>query len=77
MTDANNSTPVLLTQASNLVATHPSIESLRRWAGQGVRGVRLETWLIGGRRYTAREAIARFLEQLQHSSEPSQCVPCS
>jgi hypothetical protein len=69
MTNANNPTPVLLTQASNLVASHPSIETIRRWAAQGVRGVRLESWLIGGRRYTSREAIARFLDQLQHSSD--------
>jgi hypothetical protein len=35
-----------------------------RWALRGVRGRRLETFLIGGRRYTSREAVDRFLNHL-------------
>jgi len=31
-----------------------------RWAGRGVRGVRLETCMIGGIRMTSREALHRF-----------------
>ena len=33
-----------------------------RWAKRGVRGVRLETYNVGGRRWTTEEAFARFVE---------------
>ncbi len=38
-----------------------SLATLHRWRLNGVRGVKLETVLIGGLRYTSREAIARFI----------------
>lgn len=33
-----------------------------RWAARGSKGVRLETWLLGGRRVTTVEAVLLFLE---------------
>ena len=41
-----------------------SARSLWRYAKEGLRGVRLETCLIGGRRCTSKEAIRRFVEEL-------------
>ncbi|RLS51879.1 MAG: DUF1580 domain-containing protein [Planctomycetota bacterium] len=38
-----------------------ALATLHRWRLRGVRGVHLETILIGGLRYTSREAIARFV----------------
>lgn len=38
-----------------------SLATLHRWRLNGVRGVKLETVLIGGLRYTSREAIVRFI----------------
>ena len=38
-----------------------SLATLHRWRLNGVRGVKLETVLIGGLRYTSREAISRFI----------------
>ena len=38
-----------------------SLATLHRWRQKGVRGVKLETTLIGGLRYTSKEAIARFI----------------
>ena len=35
--------------------------TMARWIQKGIKGVRLETLLIGGRRVTSREAIARFI----------------
>ena len=44
--------------------------SLERWARKGNRGATLETILLCGRRYTSREAIARFIRaQLQVEAE--------
>lgn len=37
------------------------LATIQRWRLHGVRGVKLETLLIGGSRYTSREAIARFI----------------
>ncbi len=41
-----------------------SIPTLWRWVGKGVRGVRLETTMVGGVRMTSRDAWERFLAQL-------------
>jgi len=34
-----------------------------RWAQRGVKGIKLETFCVGGRRYTTQEAFARFVER--------------
>jgi hypothetical protein len=39
------------------------VATLWRWACRGVRGVRLETVLIGGIRQTSRQALQRFIER--------------
>lgn len=39
-------------------------ETIRRWATDGIRGIRLETIRIGGRRKTTREACQRFIERV-------------
>ena len=43
-------------------APHP--ETVARWARKGCRGVRLETVLVGGRRYSSAEAVDRFIREL-------------
>jgi Protein of unknown function (DUF1580) len=35
-----------------------------RWALRGVGGVRLESFKVGGLRYTSREACQRFLDRI-------------
>ena len=44
--------------------------TLHRWRLHGVRGVKLETLLVGGLRYTSTEAIYRFIQA--QNDEPSQ-----
>lgn len=39
-----------------------------RWASRGVRGHTLETVAIGGRTFTSREALDRFLKALNAGS---------
>ncbi len=43
---------------------HPHVSTIYRWRLRGIRGVKLETFLIGGRRYTSVEAIERFTERI-------------
>jgi hypothetical protein len=45
-----------------------SLATLHRWRLRGVRGVTLETLVVGGARFTSVEAIARFV-QAQNSPE--------
>lgn len=47
-----------------------SLATLHRWRLPGIRGVRLETVLIGGMRYTSREAIARFIAAQNAADAP-------
>ena len=42
----------------------PHRDTISRWARLGCRGVRLESVLLGGRRYTSLEAIERFITKL-------------
>jgi len=42
----------------------PHAATVWRWALNGVRGVRLETIMIGGVRHTSEEAVARFIASL-------------
>ena len=53
---------------------HPqrvSSSTVWRWTMRGLRGVRLETYSIGGRRFTTREAFDRFIVASQHPSMPA------
>lgn len=47
--------------------------TLHRWRLRGVRGVKLETLVVGGQRFTSREAIRRFVEAQNQpqAAEPS------
>jgi uncharacterized protein DUF1580 len=48
-----------LTKAAQHLDVH--VSTLHRWRLRGIRGIRLETCLIGGIRYTSHEALARFV----------------
>ncbi len=48
-----------------------SLATLHRWRLNGVRGVKLETVLIGGLRYTSREAIGRFIQAQNADDAPA------
>lgn len=45
---------------------HPA--TIWRWATSGVRGVRLHSRLVGGRRVTTESEIEEFLEALRGSA---------
>lgn len=51
-----------MAQASHLLPGRPHLSTLHRWRLRGVRGVRLQTCLIGGRRYTTSEWLVEFIE---------------
>ncbi len=51
--DAGASLPVTVAAAT-----------VRRWCTLGVDGIVLDTYRIGGNRYTSKEAVERFLAKL-------------
>jgi Protein of unknown function (DUF1580) len=60
---------ISLTAASREVASHPSPATIWRWYRHGVRGVRLQTWCLGTRRYTTRAALDAFIAGVTAASE--------
>jgi hypothetical protein len=58
--DVASETLLTFTEAARSLPkrVHPS--TIFRWKLRGVRGVRLESCVIGGRRFTSAEAIERF-----------------
>jgi Protein of unknown function (DUF1580) len=67
--------PLSLAEAARLLPKRPNPATLWRWRKKGVRGVRLQTILIGGRRYVTRAALQQFIEAVtaaaSASAEPS------
>jgi hypothetical protein len=61
MVDINREQLLTFTQAAKELPGRPNVATLWRWRTAGCRGVRLETVLVGGKRYTSREAIQRFV----------------
>ena len=63
----------LLSKAAADVPGRPHSSTLMRWWRRGVKGVKLETVVVGGRRFTSIEAIQRFIEALSapHSTQGS------
>ena len=56
-----------LTEATKYLPIKCSRATIERWIRRGVRGVRLETILIGSRRFTTEAALRRFLIGQQHT----------
>lgn len=65
--DLESETLISLTEAAALVPyRRPHLSALYRWCDAGVRGVRLETARVAGRRVTSRQALQRFFARLNH-----------
>lgn len=68
--DLSNCFP--LSQLEEMLPTKPSYLTVRKWAQEGCRGVKLQTWLIGDRRVTTKEAVEAFIKAVSiEGNEPS------
>lgn len=63
MTKLINERVVPLSEARNLFPRPVSQATVELWVRQGVRGVTLESFFCGRKRYTSEEAIQRFIEK--------------
>ena len=50
-------------EASRELPGKPHVSTIHRWRLSGVRGIKLETKMIGGRRYVSRDSLNRFISQ--------------
>lgn len=46
-----------------------NVSTVWRWTHHGIRGVKLETILVGGIRYTSRESLQRFFAAITAAAE--------
>lgn len=67
--DLTNERLLTIKQAAKHVPSNPSVSTLWRWVTKGVRGVVLESVLIGGTRLTSEEAIDRFYCDIAAASD--------
>ena len=61
MIDIATEQVISLTEATKRLPGRPHLSTIWRWFARGVRGQKLETVIVGGRRYTSVEAIDRFV----------------
>ena len=63
MIDLSTETVFPVSEAPKHIPGRPSQGSCWRWVLQGVGGIKLESILIGGKRFTSHEAIQRFVDR--------------
>lgn len=59
--DYQNESILTFSQAARSLPGTTHISTIHRWRLRGIRGVKLESCLIGGNRYTSKEALHRFV----------------
>lgn len=62
MIDLRSERLLPLSAAARMLPGGVHVSTLHRWRLRGIRGIRLETLLVGGRRHTSVEAIDRFCQ---------------
>lgn len=73
--DVENEQVVHINQAAKeFPGRKPSLHTIQRWRLRGVRGVKLETCIIGGGRYTSKEAIQRFILAQNAAEAPEPAI---
>lgn len=74
MINVETETLVPISSAATMIPCHPppSRATIWRWMLTGVRGRKLESIHIGGRRFTSEQAIARFLNPQSEPTTTSQ-----
>jgi hypothetical protein len=70
MLDMQREHLLTLTQAAKILPGRPNLATLWRWRTKGVRnGIKLETAMSGGKRFTSLEAIKRFQERVTAAAD--------
>lgn len=75
MIDISREHLLTITQGASELPGRPHVASLWRYRTTGCRGVKLETILVGGRRFTSREALQRFVDAVTAAADRPQTNP--
>ena len=75
MIDIDRETLIAFQKAPGLIPGRPHLSTLHRWRLRGVHGIRLESCLLAGRRFTSREALNRFFDRTTAVGEGHQPHP--
>lgn len=77
MIDAATENLVCFQEAPKYIPGHPSLCAIHRWKLTGVRGAKLETLLVGGKRFTSIEAISRLIAAQNRDESPAPALAVS
>lgn len=61
MIDHTSEELLTFSEAAAALPDRPHVSTVHRWRMRGIKGIKLETIRIGGRRYTSAEALDRFI----------------
>lgn len=59
-------------EAAELLPGNVAVSTLNRWQRIGIRGVRLKSTMVGGRRYTSAAWLEEFFDAVQEASRTNQ-----
>lgn len=77
MIDIHSEKIETLAEAAANTPGRPNVSTIWRWCMKGVGGVRLESVVIGGQRFTSREARQRHADRLTAVHEGESPAPTS
>ena len=60
---------ISLKQACKIIPTRPHVATIWRWVERGCRGHKLESWLVGGQRFTSTAALETFFAKINGKSQ--------
>ncbi len=61
MIELSHETAIAVNKSPAHIPGRPHVSTVWRWVLNGVRGVKLETVVVGCQRFTTKEAIERFI----------------
>jgi hypothetical protein len=61
MLDLSSETAIAVNKSPAQIPGRPHVSTVWRWVLTGVRGIKLETFVVGCQRFTTKQAIERFI----------------
>lgn len=69
MIDISRESLLTFSEAAASLPGKPNVSTIHRWRLRGCRGVKLESTLIGGVRYTSQESLQRFCNRVTAAAD--------
>jgi Protein of unknown function (DUF1580) len=75
MIDVSSEKLLSFSEAAKTLPHRVHLNTLHRWRLRGIKGTKLETVLVGGRRMTSVESLHRFIAKCSGDPAPSESTP--